>query len=88
MIIFTKTRLLYDEVRRRSSEGVINWNRSTVGASGRLPFGGTGKSVNFRAAALHSVRYCTYPVASMEDGRSGVDGLTALPGILAPGSDE
>ena len=45
--------------------GIVNWNRATNGASGRLPFGGVGKSGNHRPAALFAPEYCSYPVASL-----------------------
>ena len=54
----------YDEVR----VGVINFNRSTNGASGLLPFGGTNKSGNWRPAGSVSPRLATYPVAVMQRG--------------------
>ena len=52
----------YDEVR----VGVVNFNRSTNGASGLLPFGGTGKSGNWRPAGSVAPRLATYPVAVMK----------------------
>lgn len=52
----------YDEV----PAGVLNFNRSTNGASGLLPFGGVGQSGNWRAAGSLAPRLCTYPVAVME----------------------
>jgi succinylglutamic semialdehyde dehydrogenase len=52
----------YDVVRA----GVINFNRSTNGASGLLPFGGTGMSGNWRAAGSCAPRLSTYPVAFMK----------------------
>jgi succinylglutamic semialdehyde dehydrogenase len=54
----------YDEVR----VGVVNFNRSTNGASGLLPFGGTGKSGNWRPAGSVAPRLATYPVAVMKRG--------------------
>jgi succinylglutamic semialdehyde dehydrogenase len=47
--------------------GVVNWNRQTTGASGRLPFGGVGKSGNHRPSAFFAADYTSYPVASLED---------------------
>ncbi|MAD61765.1 MAG: hypothetical protein CMH49_09705, partial [Myxococcales bacterium] len=51
----------YDEV----AVGVLNWNRSTNGASGLLPFGGVGKSGNWHPAGSEGPRLSTYPVAVM-----------------------
>jgi succinylglutamic semialdehyde dehydrogenase len=61
--------------------GVVNWNRPTTGASGKLPFGGTGDSGNHRPSAYYAADYCAYPVASMEADRA------ALPAKLPPGID-
>lgn len=46
--------------------GIVNWNRQTTGASGKLPFGGCGLSGNHRPSAYFAVDYCSYPVASIE----------------------
>lgn len=46
--------------------GVINWNVPTIGASSAAPFGGIGKSGNFRPSGYYAVDYTTYPVASLE----------------------
>jgi succinylglutamic semialdehyde dehydrogenase len=51
----------YDQVK----SGVINWNRSTNGASGLLPFGGVGKSGNWQPAGSEGPRLSTYPVSMM-----------------------
>ena len=47
---------MYIETR----SGLLNYNRSTNGASGMLPFGGVGKSGNQRAAEIDAVRYSTF----------------------------
>ncbi len=52
----------YHEIRA----GVINWNHPTTGASSNAPFGGVGKSGNFRPSGYYAADYCSYPVASME----------------------
>lgn len=82
LAVFTSKRDVYDHVRREAREGIVNWNRGTVGASSRLPFGGTGRSGNFRATALHAVRYSTFPVASMEDDHPTMEGVNVPPGFL------
>lgn len=65
--VFTKTRALYEETLYRARSGLVNWNRTTNGASSKLPFGGLGKSGNDRPAADFAVLYCTVPVGSHED---------------------
>ncbi|MFN3202166.1 MAG: aldehyde dehydrogenase family protein [Bradymonadia bacterium] len=52
----------YDEI----PAGVLNFNRSTNGASGLLSFGGVGMSGNWRPAGAMAPRLCTYPVAVMQ----------------------
>ncbi len=80
MSVFSKDRSLYEEALRRSHVGLINWNRTTNGASSRLPFGGMGKSGNDRPSAHFAVYYCTVPVASLED-TTGFDPKGAPPGM-------
>lgn len=57
---------LYKEFIHRIRAGIVNWNRQTTGASGKLPFGGCGLSGNHRPSAYYAVDYCNFPVASME----------------------
>lgn len=49
--------------------GIVNWNRQTTGASGKLPFGGCGLSGNHRPSAYFAVDYCSFPVASLESSK-------------------
>lgn len=78
--VFSKSRELYEEARLRARVGLVNWNRTTNGASSRLPFGGLGKSGNDRPTAHHAVYYCTVPVASLED-TTPFDPKVSLPGL-------
>ncbi len=78
--IFTADRAAYLEATHQVRCGVINWNRATVGASSKLPFGGLKASGNGHPAALFSTLYCTYPVASLEDDKP-FDPDTLLPGV-------
>lgn len=78
--VFSARREAYLEATRRVRAGVINWNRSTVGANSKLPFGGLKKSGNGHPAAVFSVYYCTYPVASLEDDKP-FDPSALLPGV-------
>ena len=64
--LLSDDRSLYDEFYRRVRAGVVNWNRPTTGASGRLPFGGVGLSGNHRPSGYYAADYCSYPVASLE----------------------
>ena len=64
----------------RVRAGIINWNRQTTGASGKLPFGGVGFSGNHQPSGFFAADYCSYPVASLEshtltETHQGVPGL-------------
>jgi succinylglutamic semialdehyde dehydrogenase len=60
--------------------GVVNHNAPTVGASGRLPFGGLKRSGNHRPAGLFSTLYCTSPVAVLR-GEPRLDRTKLSPGL-------
>ena len=60
--------------------GVVNWNAPTVGASGKLPFGGLKRSGNHRPAGLFSTLYCTAPVAVLR-GEPLLDRAKLAPGM-------
>jgi succinylglutamic semialdehyde dehydrogenase len=72
---------LYARFHQQVRAGLINWNKPTTGASSRLPFGGVGKSGNFRPSGAFAIDYCTYPVASLES-----DALT-MPATLPTGME-
>ncbi|MEW4486574.1 succinylglutamate-semialdehyde dehydrogenase [Thalassoglobus sp. JC818] len=55
----------FEVFQRRIRAGLVNWNRPTTGASGRLPFGGVGLSGNHRPAGFFMVDSCNIPVASL-----------------------
>ena len=57
---------LYQQFIGSIRAGVVNWNRQTTGASGKMPFGGCGLSGNHRPSAYYAVDYCSFPVASIE----------------------
>ena len=63
--IFTAREEAFEAFYERVPTGVLNWNRSTNGASGLLPFGGVGKSGNWHPAGSEGPRLSTYPVAVM-----------------------
>ncbi|MEW6056028.1 MAG: aldehyde dehydrogenase family protein [Bdellovibrionota bacterium] len=64
--VFTKSKESYEKISEDLRAGLINWNRSTVGASSRLPFGGLKRSGNHFPTAVAAASYCMYPVASLE----------------------
>jgi succinylglutamic semialdehyde dehydrogenase len=65
-----------DEVR----VGVLHWNRSSAGASGRLPFGGLRASGNHRPAGVLMGQSCTYPLAVLRPP-STPPALPSWPGL-------
>jgi succinylglutamic semialdehyde dehydrogenase len=79
--LISDKRGLWDAFLEGIRAGVVNWNRPTTGASGKLPFGGVGESGNHRPSAYYAADYCAYPMASMEAGKA------ALPAQLPPGID-
>ena len=80
MALFTKNKELYNEALLKARVGLLNLNRTTNGASSRLPFGGMGKSGNDRPSAHFAVQYCTVPLASLEDPNP-LDKTKLLPGV-------
>lgn len=80
MALFTKQKALYEKALFAANVGLLNWNRTTNGASSRLPFGGTGKSGNDRPSGHYAIQYCTVPLASLEDP-TGLDKTKLFPGV-------
>ena len=78
--VFSNDREIYEEAFSKTRMGCINWNRSTVGASGKLPFGGMGKSGNNQPTGTFAIYSCTYPVSCLEDNTPLADGKF-LPGM-------
>jgi succinylglutamic semialdehyde dehydrogenase len=78
--IFTKNRATYEQVLSQARSGLVNWNRTTNGASSKLPFGGRDKSGNDRPTSTFAVYYCTVPVACLED-ETPFDRKNILPGM-------
>ena len=71
----------YQQFVHEIRAGIVNWNRQTTGASGRLPFGGCGMSGNHRPAGFYSADYCSFPVASLESEQ------LEMPDAIAVGID-
>jgi succinylglutamic semialdehyde dehydrogenase len=65
--VMSRDRSKFEHCIGRIRTGILNWNRGTIGASGRLPFGGVGRSGNNRPAGILSAVYCTYPQAHLEN---------------------
>lgn len=81
--LFTARAALIDDFADAVRVGVINYNRSTNGASGLLPFGGTGMSGNWQAAGSAAPRLTTFPVAVMREAHGARGESAALDAALA-----
>ena len=78
--VHTTSEEAFNRCQRALECGVVNWNAPTVGASGRLPFGGLKRSGNHRPAALWSTLYCAAPVAVLR-GEGWLDRRKLAPGV-------
>jgi succinylglutamic semialdehyde dehydrogenase len=78
--IFTQEKDIYKLCLRDIEAGIINLNRSTVGASSRLPFGGVKNSGNHHPAAVSMVDHTVGTVASLEtlDNSSKLEDVKGL----------
>ncbi len=81
MSVFTADEERFDDLAYDLQTGILNLNRSTVGASSRLPFGGVKKSGNHRPSAVLAGRYCTYPQSQLREG-AGWDSDSLNAGVL------
>ena len=75
MSVFTADEPRFDRLGYDLKAGVLNLNRSTAGASSRLPFGGVKKSGNHRPSAILAGEYCTYPQAQLREGAEWDEGM-------------
>lgn len=78
--LFTQDSKKYDLFLRDMNAGILNLNRSTVGASSKLPFGGTKNSGNFHPAAVSMIDHCVSTMASLETytGGSKIETIVGL----------
>jgi succinylglutamic semialdehyde dehydrogenase len=60
--VFTRDAGLFEKAADSLRVGVLHWNRSSAGASGRLPFSGVKASGNHRPAGILMGTSCVYPV--------------------------
>lgn len=81
--VMTRDRSRYEHCIGRVRTGILNWNRGTIGASGRLPFGGGRKSGNDRPAGILSALHCSVPQSHLEHA-GGFDPASLPPGMPRP----
>lgn len=82
MSVFTGDEERFEALSPSLRAGIVNMNRSTVGASSRLPFGGVKKSGNHRPAAILAGLYCTYPQATLKVEAGAGDPVAGPLGLL------
>jgi succinylglutamic semialdehyde dehydrogenase len=81
--VFTRDSGVYELCLRDIDAGLINLNRSTVGATARLPFGGLKNSGNHRPAAVSMIDHCVHAVASLETLDDASSKLSDVVGLKA-----
>jgi acyl-CoA reductase-like NAD-dependent aldehyde dehydrogenase/4-aminobutyrate aminotransferase-like enzyme len=65
--VFTASAARFEQFVARTKSGMLNRNRSTNLASPKLPFGGVGKSGNYRPAGSWAHRNVTSPLSVLEN---------------------
>lgn len=79
--IFSSDRALFDRCVEDIDSGLVNFNRSTVGASAKLPFGGVKNSGNYRPAAVATIDSCVYQLASLDSPEAQAEDLNSIVGL-------
>lgn len=78
--VFTSSEASFEACADGLRVGVLHWNRSSAGASGRLPFGGMKASGNHRPAGILMGRSCLFPQAVLLPPKAATP-LPTWPGI-------
>ena len=81
--VMTRDRGHYEYCIGRVRTGLLNWNKATVGASGKLPFGGGKRSGNHREAGITSTVYCSVPQSHLESD-AAFEPASLPPGMPKP----
>ena len=79
--VFTKDPTIFKFCVEEIDSGLVNFNRSTVGASAKLPFGGVKNSGNYHPAALTTIDSCVYQVACLEVLTDEADDIKSIIGL-------
>lgn len=82
--VFTSSDARFEAFYKGTQSGILNRNRSTNLASPRLPFGGVGKSGNYRPAGAWAHRNVTSPVALLENALGAVAAHPQLAALIPP----
>lgn len=78
--VFTKSAEHFEHAADALRVGVLHWNRSSAGASGRLPFSGIKASGNHRPAGILMGTSCVYPMGVLLPPKAETP-LPSWPGI-------
>ena len=78
--VFTQSREAFEACADGLRVGVLHWNRSSAGASSRLPFGGVKDSGNHRPAGILAQAACSYPMAVLLPTKAAA-ALPSWPGM-------
>jgi acyl-CoA reductase-like NAD-dependent aldehyde dehydrogenase/4-aminobutyrate aminotransferase-like enzyme len=70
--VFTSSKDRFERFFQETQSGILNRNRSTNLASPKLPFGGVGRSGNYRPAGAWAHRNVIAPVAVLENVHGAV----------------
>lgn len=79
--VFTKDQNVFKKCVEEIDSGLLNLNRSTVGASAKLPFGGVKNSGNYHPAALATIDACVYQMSSLEVLGDKTEDITSIIGL-------
>jgi succinylglutamic semialdehyde dehydrogenase len=79
--VFTRDQEIFKQCIQEIDSGLVNLNRSTVGASAKLPFGGVKNSGNYRPAALTTIDACVYQMACLEVLNDEADDIKQIIGL-------
>jgi len=82
--IFTQDESIFRKCYEDIEAGLINFNRSTCGASPKLPFGGLKNSGNYRPAAVSMIDSCVLQKASLQLKKTEASGLNTIKGLKLP----
>jgi RHH-type transcriptional regulator, proline utilization regulon repressor / proline dehydrogenase / delta 1-pyrroline-5-carboxylate dehydrogenase len=80
--VFTGSSARFEHIFARTRSGILNRNRSTNLASPKLPFGGVGRSGNYRPTGAWAPRNVAAPVAVLENPIGAVTAHPQLAHLL------
>jgi succinylglutamic semialdehyde dehydrogenase len=78
--VFTEKKEVFEKCLWEIESGLVNWNKSTCGASPKLPFGGVKNSGNYHPMAVASIDACVYQMTTLVDKEFNTD-LSKVPGL-------